>query len=74
MLWANLITVSLLLKKFYKYFEAIERVVKLAHQEVVTEEVLRKVVQVMRFKNEGEDRRRVVFNYRNRIDRLYHYL
>lgn len=31
-LWANLLTVSLAVKKFFKYFDAIERIVKLGHQ------------------------------------------
>lgn len=35
-LWSNLIAVSLVVRKFYKYFEAIEKVAKLGHQEVLT--------------------------------------
>jgi len=31
-LWANLLSVALSLKKFYKYFECIDRLVKLGHQ------------------------------------------
>lgn len=31
-LWANLLSISLTIKKFYKYFESIEKVVKLGHQ------------------------------------------
>lgn len=31
-LWANLLSVSLSIKQFYKYFESIERIVVLGHQ------------------------------------------
>lgn len=71
MLWANLIKVALVVKKFYKYFEAIERIAKLGKQEVLTEEILKKIVVIMAFKNENEERKRIVFNYRNRITRLH---
>lgn len=70
-LWSNLLTVSLVVHKFYRYFESIERIAKLGHQELLTEEVFRKVVQVMQFKNESDERRRIIYNFRNRINRLF---
>jgi hypothetical protein len=33
--------------------------------------MFRKVVQVMALKNESDDRRRILFNFRNRINRLF---
>jgi hypothetical protein len=38
---------------------------------VLTEEVFRKVVQVMKFKDESDERKRIIFNFRNRINRLF---
>jgi hypothetical protein len=35
-LWANLLSVSLSLKKFYKFFDCIEHLVKLGQQEILT--------------------------------------
>jgi hypothetical protein len=70
-LWANLLAVSISIKKFYKYFECIDSLVKLGHQEVLTNENLNKVVLIMRLKNECDERRRIIYNFRNRIDRLF---
>ena len=36
-LWANLLSVSLSTKRFYKYLECIERLVKLGHSELLSE-------------------------------------
>lgn len=50
-LWANLLSVSLSLKQFYKYFECLERIVKLGQHEIITEDILGRVVQIMRYNN-----------------------
>ena len=62
---------SLSTKNFYKYLECMERLVKLGHQEVLTEETFAKVVQIMKYNNETAERKRVLFAYKNRIDRLF---
>lgn len=45
--------------------------VKLGHQEVLTEETFAKVVQIMKYNNETAERKRVLYAYKNRIDRLF---
>ena len=45
--------------------------VKLGHQEVLTEETFAKVVQILKYNNETAERKRVLFAYKNRIDRLF---
>ncbi len=73
-LWANLLSVSLSLKQFYRYFESIEKVVQLGHQEMLTEEIFAKVVQIMKYQNETAERKRILFNHKNRIDKLFAFL
>ena len=70
-LWANLLSVSLSLKKFYKYCEAFERIVKLGHQEILDETKYMKIVQIMSYKTESNERKRIIFALKNRIDRLF---
>ncbi len=70
-LWANLLSVSLSLKQFFKYFECLEKLVKLEQHEIITEENLTRVVQIMRYNNQKHDRKRILFNFKNRIDRLF---
>lgn len=43
----------------------------LGHQEILNEEIFQKVVKVMRYQNETAQRKRILFNYKNRIDRLF---
>jgi hypothetical protein len=73
-LWANLLSVSLTIKKFYKYLECIEKLVKLGHAELLTESVMSKITQMMKYQNENLERKRAIFSFKNRIDRLFAYL
>lgn len=77
-IWSNLLSVSLSLKQFYKFFECIERLVRLEHSELLTKQTMSKIQQVMKFKLyealDGKIRKRIAFNFKNRIDRLFGYL
>jgi hypothetical protein len=48
-IWSNLMGVSIKIKKFYKYFECIQRLVALGQLELITYEVMAKVVQVYKY-------------------------
>lgn len=70
-MWANLLSVSLKLKKFYKYFECIEKLVNLEKSDLLTHEMLSKVTKIFQYQQESSDRRRSINTMKNRIDRLY---
>ena len=65
-----MLTVSLKLKKFYKYFECIEKIVGLEKSEIITPEVLQKIIKIFQYQQEVSERRRFVSAMKNRIDRL----
>lgn len=41
--------VSLKTKKFYKFFECVDRIIKLNHKEIIDEEVFKSIVKVFNF-------------------------
>ena len=77
-LWSNFLSVSLSLKQFFKFFDCIQKLVQLNHAEVLTQAILNKISQVMQFKLyqgvDGKCRKRIVYNYKRRIDGLFEFL
>ena len=51
-----------------------ERLVKLGHQEVLTEETFAKMVQMLKYQGETLERKRALYVFKGRIDRLFGYL
>ena len=49
-MWSNLLSVSLRVKQFYKYSECIEKIAKMDHKEIITNEVLAKLTSILAFK------------------------
>ena len=74
-LWSNLLSVSLSLKQFFKFFDCVQRIVQLNHVEVLTPQILAKISQVMEFKLyeavDGQCRKRIAYNFKRRIDGLF---
>ena len=68
--------VSIKLKKFYKYFDCIERVVVLGQVDLITYEVMARVVQVFQYKLAffADEKKRNISAHRNRIQRLFDFL
>ena len=52
-IWSNLMSVSLSVKQFSKYFECIERIVKLGNSELITAENLQKIIKIFQYKQES---------------------
>lgn len=73
-LWANMLTVSLKIKKFYKYFECILKLIENEKSEIITPEVLSKLITIFRYQQQTAERHRITETMKRRLDYLYGHL
>lgn len=73
-MWSNMISVSLKLKKFYKFFESLERLIDLEKSELVTAELLSQVTKIFKYQQGVAERKRIIQAMKNRLDRVYRLL
>lgn len=66
-----MLSVSLKLKKFYKYFECVEKLAELEKYEIINPEILSKLITIFQYQQDNSDRRRLIQAMKNRLDRLY---
>lgn len=70
-IWSNLLSVSLRVKQFYKYFDSIEKLVMLDHSELISDEAFSKIVTIFRYKVQNRTRMMPTYLYYRRINNLF---